>query len=304
MKRNIEEAVKMYSGDKAFMVFVDKLEKNLVKFNATFLGIDELFKNDGIDNFSHLPKEIPVRAKFALLFRKLSELLEMIKVQDFSWNRQVYGETTVLITENIYYILLQRYKELFHSTGGGGENEPPYDLDLHITEISTGKIDSDYMNSRFDKYLKVCLDGKSKKAIEDVLQELYKSFAILPEMEQKFAEEFIKDVQLGNIIPEQGKTFRDYITEYIRRDKDDKILRFAETFGLDEEMLRKIMNLHLTEDTLNEFARFDKLKATADDTKVKTYFEAKQGSPISVFKARTFFSNYLSEFILSDGFDL
>ena len=32
MKRNIEEAVKMYSGDKEYMVFVDKLEKNLKKF--------------------------------------------------------------------------------------------------------------------------------------------------------------------------------------------------------------------------------------------------------------------------------
>ncbi len=40
MKANIEEAVKIYAGDKAFMVFVDKLDKNL---KATTLFVVFLF---------------------------------------------------------------------------------------------------------------------------------------------------------------------------------------------------------------------------------------------------------------------
>ncbi|MCD8372855.1 MAG: HsdR family type I site-specific deoxyribonuclease, partial [Clostridia bacterium] len=264
MKRNIEDAVKMYSGDKAYMVFVDKLEKNLEVFNALYLEIKELFENENIEDFSHLPNDKAVKAKFASKFNELNKMLEMIKVQDFTWKQSVYGDTKVLITEQIYLTLLQRYKELTIRvpTEGGTYEEPPYDLDSHITEISTGKIDADYMNSRFDKYLKVKLDGESKKNIEMALQALYKSFAMLPEEEQKYAEIFIKDVQLGNLIPEGGKTFRDYITEYMRKAKDDQIHRFAETFGIDEAMLREIMSLHPTEETLNEYGKYDKIKNT------------------------------------------
>ena len=161
-----------------------------------------------------MPEDVSVKAKFAERFNKLSSLLEIIKVQDFTWKKDTYEKTKVLITEEVYYTLLQRYKELFRPTGVGGGEEPPYDLDPHITEISTGKIDADYINSRFDKYLKIKIDGDSKQNIESSLQEFYKAFAMLSEEEQNFADMFIKDVQLGNLIPEKGNTFRDYIFTY------------------------------------------------------------------------------------------
>lgn len=304
MEKNIAEAVKMYSGDKAFMVFVEKLKPNLEKLNAVYTEIKELFDNEGIPDFAHLPMEIAVRAKFAQLFRILYNLLEMVKVQDFTWKQPVYDEVTVLLTQPIYITLLQRYRELFGPGGDGGTGEPPYDLDPHITEISTGKIDADYMNNRFDKYYKLKTDGDSKTAIEKALQELYKSFAMLPEEEQRFAEVFIHDIQMGNVVPEAGKTFRDYVTEYIRRDKDDKIHRFAETFGLEEAMLRDIMMLHPSEETINEFGRYDTLKATADLANVTAYYANTTGEAISTFGAKSRFDILLREFILSGGFDL
>lgn len=303
MKRNIEEAVKMYSGDKAYMVFVDKLEENLKKFNALYTKIKELFENEGIENYAHLPEEVAVRAKFAQLFNELSATLEMVKVQGFTWKKSVYESTKVLLNEQEYHILLQRYKELFKHREGG-EEEPPYDLDPHLTEISTGKIDADYINSRFDKYLKLKLNSDSESNTQSALQELYKSFAMLSEEEQKYADMFIKDVQLGNVIPEQGKYFRDYISEYMKRAKDDQIFRFAETFGISESLLREMMALHLSEDTINEFGRYDKLKTTVDIEKVKIYFKKTTGEDLSTFTARSKFDNLLRQFILSGGFDL
>ena len=106
MKANIEEAVKIYAGDKAFMVFVDKLDKNLKLFNDTYLEIKHLFESEGIADFMHLPEDMSVKAKFALLFNTLSKLLEMIKVQGFTWKKAAKGEFSVDITEEIYYILL------------------------------------------------------------------------------------------------------------------------------------------------------------------------------------------------------
>ena len=303
MKCNIEEAVKTYSGDKAYNVFVDKLPKNLLIFNETFNDIKELFENEGIDDFSHLPENVAVRAKFAKLFNELAFTLEMIRVQGFSWSRSQYGKITVIISEETYLILLQRYREMLIPRGDSDE-EPPYDLNPHITELSTGKIDADYMNSRFEKYLKVKLDGQSVEIIEGALQELYKSFALLPEEEQKFAKVFIDDVKLGNLVPDNDKTFRDYISEYIKAAKDDQIHRFAEVFGLDEEKLRDLVEAHVTEDNINEFDRFGKLKATADAQKIIAYFEKETKEKLSLFKANSKFNNFLRKFILSGGFDI
>lgn len=36
-------------------------------------------------------------------------------------------------------------KELFSNQGlGGGDDDVPYDIDTHLTEINTGRIDRDY----------------------------------------------------------------------------------------------------------------------------------------------------------------
>lgn len=305
MKANIEEAVKIYAGDKAFMVFVDKLDKNLKLFNDKYLEIKHLFESEGIADFMHLPEDMSVKAKFALLFNTLSKLLEMIKVQGFTWKKAAKGEFSVDITEEIYYILLQRYKELLVPVGPGPGAEPPYDISSYITEIGTGKIDADYINSRFEKYLKLKKrTGESQEIVASALQEVYKSFAMLSEEEQKYANIFIKDVQMGNVEPEEGKTMKDYIAEYMRRAKDDQIFRFAEQFGLDDNLLREMMSLHLNEENINEFGRFDKLKASANMDKVKEYFETSTGEKLSIFKARSKFDNLLRHFIISNGFDL
>lgn len=308
MKANIEEAVKIYAGDKAFMVFVDKLDKNLKVFNDTYLEIKYLYDNEGIKDFMHLPQDIAVRAKFALLFNILNKYLEMIKVQGFTWKKAAKGELSVDITEEIYYVLLQRYKELIVPGPGPGPEppeEPPYDISSYITEIGTGKIDADYINSRFEKYLKLKgRDGESQEIVDSALQEVYKSFAMLSEEEQKYANIFIKDVQMGNIEPEEGKTMKDYIAEYMRRAKDDQIFRFSEQFGLDDSLLREMMSLHLNEENINEFGRFDKLKASANMEKVKAFFESATGEKLSIFKARSKFDNLLRSFIISNGFDL
>lgn len=309
MKSNIEEAVKIYAGDKAYMVFVDKLDKNLKIFNDTFLEIKDLFESDGIKDFMHLPKDMAVKAKFALLFNTLNKKLEMIKVQGFTWQKTKKGELSVDITEENYCVLLQRYKELSLFKPGFETNseqeETPYDISSYITEIRTGKIDADYINSRFEKYLKIKdRDGESQEVVDSLLQEVYKSFAMLSEEEQKFANIFIKDVQMGDIEPEEGKTLKDYIAEYMRKAKDDQIFRFSERFGIDDSLLREMMSLHLNEDNINEFGRLGKLKKTLDLAKAIDYFKSTTGEDLKPSDARFKFYNLLRQFITSNGFDI
>lgn len=316
MARNIEAAVKLYSGDKPLGLFVDKLDKNLEKINALFIEIKDLFESASIDDFSRLPDEISERKQFAKLFKELNDYLEAAYVQGFYWDKLSYdfidaetkGRTTiqVLMDETTYKTLVLRYKELFEPgpDPGPDTDDLPYDIDPYLTSINTETIDVDYMNSRFDKYLKLLYQGTDAGAIQQAEDELHKTFATLTQEEQKYANLFLHDIQRGDVKPDDGKTLRDYITEYMTRAKDDQLHRLASVLGLDEDRLRAIMALHLDERKINEFGRLDDLKATVDKQKAKAYFEKIESEPIIPPKVPMKIDKLLREFILSGGFDI
>jgi len=315
MERNIEDAVKLYSGDKPTGLFVEKLSHNLNKMNGIYNDIYELFENAGIKDFTELPKDKAERGQFAKLFKELNEYLEAAKIQGFKWSKLKYAfgkgknKTTIamLFDEKTYLILALRYKELFSGDGlgGGGTDDIPYEIDGYLTEIDTGKIDADYMNSRFDKYIKMIKDKDAdNEQIQAVLNDLHKSFASLTQEEQKYANIFLHDVQRGNITIEANKTFRDYISEYKSNAKNDEIKKISSILGLDEAKLREMMNSGKSENNINEYGHFDDLKATIDKAKAKQYFEKIEGKSIPQFKVNIRAANLLRKFILSGGFEI
>lgn len=311
MEKNIELAVKLYSGEKAWGLFVQHLPENLKAMNDIFKEISDLFKNAGIDNFEKLPDDITVCRKFAKCLRELNDHLEAAKIQGFKWEISSYRDDEsgqkidMLFDEQTYLILVLRYKELSPGGGSGGNDDVPYDLVSYITEIDTGIIDSDYMNSRFDKYIKLLeLDGATQESIDDAESELHKTFATLSQEEQKYANIFLHDIQRGDVKVDKGKTLRDYITEYIAKAKDDQVHRISTVLGLDETLLRSIMSLKLNINNINEFGRFDELKKSVDKAKAKQYFEAVEGTTIIPPKVNIKVDNLLREFILSGGIDI
>lgn len=318
MEQNVSKAVKLYSGDRPIGLFVEKLSYNLGKLNAVFDDIAYLFKNAGIPDFEKLPADGTVRAKFASLFRDFNGYLEAAKIQGFRWDKHTYSfkdeesgnsiEITMEFDENAFLILAQRYKELSAASSddpGSQDIDIPYDLVGYLTEIDTGVIDADYMNSRFDKYLKLIRqEGSSEESIEQAKAELHKTFAALTQEEQKYANIFLHDIERGDVIAEDGKTLRDYITEYQFRAKDDQIHRFATIFGLDEDKLRNMMGLNLNEATINEFGRFDELKKSVDKTKAKAFFEAYEQTKLIPPKVNMKTDQLLRQFILTGGFEV
>ena len=312
MARNIRSAVKLYSGDKPLGLFVDKLEKNIKSMNNVYHDIDDLYKAAGIINFEKLPYEPAAKARFAILFKLFQEYLDAAKIQGFIWEKKEYyfkqddGSQTVVsldFDKQIYMTLLQRYKELTHERSDGLD-DVPYDIDTYITEINTGAIDADYMNTNFKKWLKQLQDGDTKEAIEQTLNELHKSFASMTQEEQKYAKMFLHDVESGEIKIEEGKTLKDYITEYQVNARNDQIHRFAVCIGVDEDKLRALMALHVTEANINEFGRFDELKASVDLSIARQYFEQIEGKKIPSFKLTLKLDNLLRKFILADGFEI
>ena len=322
-QKNVEDAVKLYSGDRPFGLFVDKLKDNLRNLNNTYQDIQQLFINADIPDFSHLPDEIPVKQKFAKLFKQMNEYIEAAELQGFTWDKRSYliepeagdeaegdtGEETVIdvqLDERDFKTMAQRYKELAptkEETEAAG-SDLPYEIDGYLTTIDTEMIDSEYMNSRFEKWIKeLNLSGPNAEITKRAEAELHSSFASLTQDEQKYANIFLHDIQRGDVKVEPGKSLRDYITEYMARADSDRIHRFSETFGLDEEKLRGLKEMTLTEGNINEYGRFDALKETVDKGKAKAYFEKHEGRRLPPPKVTIKIDSALRDFILDDKCD-
>lgn len=311
MERNINAAVKLYSGDRPLGLFVQHLIDNLKQMNELFESITDLFADSGIENFEKLPDDTSACRKFAKDFNEFNSYLEAAKIQGFKWNVLSYvdeetGEVIdVTIDENTYLILVLRYKELTGGGGGTGGDDVPYDLAGYITEIDTGLIDADYMNSRFDKYIKLLsVEGTTKEAIEQAETELHKTFATLSQEEQKYANIFLHDIQRGDVKVAEGKSLRDYINEYLSKARNDQIHRISVAIGVDENMLRNVMGLKLNENNLNEFGRYDELKKTVDKAKAKEYFEKVEGTKIIPPKVNVKVDKLLRDFIINGGYEI
>ena len=317
MKCNIEAAVKLYSGDRPLDMFVQKLPENIALMDTRLQEILMVFEAAGVGDLSKLPASQEARRKFAKEFVELNEFLEAAKVQGFTWEQDTYefreepkegsqlSESVLVqpvIDERTYLVLVQRYKELFSDGTPGDAPDAPYELDGHITEIDTGLIDSDYMNSNFEKWLK-CLE-QDDEGLAAAREELHRSFASLSQDDQRFAELFLHDVERGDAILEKGMTLRDYITSYACKAKNAQVQRVVEALGIDGDLLTAMVALDLTESNINEFGRFDDLKDSIDKVRAKAFFEQKEGKDLPPFKVNTRAAALLKRFILKGGFDV
>ncbi len=313
MEQHINDAVKLYSGDRPIGIFVDRLENNLEAMNELAAEITQLFNTAGVQNFEKLPEDDATCAKFADLFKTFNQHLEAAKVQGLHWNELTHSfgegddkhELTLEIDEQTYLSLVLRYKELAGKgeDGDGEGGDVPFDISGHLTEIDTGKIDADYMNSRFDKYLKELNQHQDQASIESTLNELHKSFASLTQSEQKYAKLFLHDLQRGDAELIESHSFRDYINDYKDNAESAQFSAVVNALGLDKKMLVALVGDNVNEKNLNNFGRFDALKDTVDKNKAKAFFEKQEGVVIPPFKLNIRIDKFLKQFILEQADD-
>ena len=278
MQRNIERAVKLYSGDRPMGLFVDNLDKLIDKMNVCFADIADIFKRAGMADFATNPDDETACAKFVKLFNQLNDHLHAARLLGFVWEKLSYDviqeddsviTATLNFDQETYDKLLARYKDLFKESlsGGSGSDDVPFDLRSHINEIETDKIDQNYMNARFEKWLKAIGSIEETAALE----ELHYSFATLSKEDQRFAELFLHDVQSGDIKLDPNLALSDYITTYKQKDANDKVLKVIKGLGLDGDLLRALLARKYTSENL-DLGRLNDLKATVDREKAKAYF--------------------------------
>lgn len=324
MKRNIEQAIRLYSGDRPLGIMADSLDVHIQAINAAYAQIKYLFKVAGVEDYSKLPDDKSVQGEFAKLFKDLNQHLNAAKVQGFTWEipqdmeieevetghsdhnavveKQASCEAPLSLDETTFGALLQRYKEIYRTpTPGTPTEEVTFEIDPYIISINTGAIDTEYMNSRFKKYLRA-LNASELEQVQ-ALEELHRSFATLTQEEQDVAGRFLRDVQRGTTQVDEDKPLRDYITEYMTKEKNDRIHRFADAFGLDENILREIMNKFMPGDIIPP-GPYEQLVQSVDKSKAKAWLEADEGKPIQSFRINMRIDSTLRKFIEIGGFDI
>lgn len=290
MKQNIDDALEVYV-DRPLGVFVDKLEQNLNNINSLFLHIRDIFQSHNIMNFEKLPETREDRNMFAKDFSKMTHLLEAAKLQGFLWEKTRYefqhGETYTYVSmeldENTYLILLQRYRELFdRDSSGGDETVFDYPIDTYITETGTGTIDAEYLNSRFERFIKnLYTEGPGSELTRTALRELHKTFAMLSRTDQRTAIVILHDIQSGDLHLEAGKTIQDYISEYQLKELYGQISILHDATGLNISMMTNILKGDVDERNINEFNRFDNLKLTLDLQKTRIFVSKVEGNNVA-----------------------
>lgn len=316
MRQNIERAVKLYSGDRPFGLFANKLLSNMEMCNSLFKQMVLLFEADDIRDFNRLPEGQAARGKFASLFNEFHGYLEACKIQGFTLGMTyVLGEfdpdvdaresLEVVFNEQQINALIQRYKELRGKSDGPKPPDVPYDIKGYLIDIDTGLIDNRYMNENFTKWHKALEQGNvSSEELETLFENLHRSFASLSQEDQRFAELFIHDIQMGNVDVEPGMTLRDYITQYARRAQNNQLDKLVDALGVNRERVELLLKMNINEGNINDFGRFDDLKQTVDRAKAQAYFEEKEGAALPPYKIPMRIDALLRRFLIQGGFDL
>lgn len=307
MEQNINDALDVYV-DRPLGVFVDKLEKNLCNINQRFLSIRDIFHSQKIMNYEKLPEGREDRNMFAKCFSEMTHLLEAAKLQGFVWEKSeyefqhgnTYTKVKMELNEQTYLILLQRYRELFQAGGGGDPKEPwEYTIDTYITETGTGTINADYIDSKFQKFIKnLYTEGPGSEMTKAAFEELCKTFATLSQKDQRTALIILHDIQSGDLHLEQGKTINDYIAEYQISELKKQIMNLSEATDINASQLINIMSSNVDEKNLNEYNRFENLKLTLNLQKTREFLVRVTGSACPPFLVMPKMDQILRKFIL------
>ncbi|MDV4424683.1 restriction endonuclease subunit R [Enterococcus faecium] len=307
MEQNIEEAIELYSGKQAKGLFVEKLYNNLEKLNDIFEEIKSVFNISGIENFSHLP-EVPGEIKqFVNLYNQLIHCYESAMIQGFTWAKstyeiQDYEPITVVITEYEFNILAQRYSEIEREPRDGNDSIA-YDIDYQLPEGSRSRINYEYLNTNFKKYMNI-KEERDSNLIQSLLNDLHRTFAQLPVELQPYAEMILNDVNNGELVIKEGWEFTDYLNEYQLSEEDDFIQDLVDSTNINEALLREMLDLRLTEVNINEYSRFDKLKSSVNVGHFSGYIEKNLGKMVIPIKVNMLIDRLLRAFLLEGVFDV
>ena len=278
MKRNLNEALKLYCQGDYSGVEVGDINENIDTLNATYKRICAIFDHNKIKNFECLPKSDEDRQMFRKEFYILKSTLRAAMLQGFKWNNE-YGAKADF-DEKTYRILTMRYKDLPSNRGGGGATaKPGYVLNTDLSSMEMDKIDAAYLEAQFKIVTMKDISNIEKDAKKmAAIHEMEANLGVLSEVQQRYARQILKDIKDESLEVVEGKTFLQYIQEYQERAICSSIHAFAANVGIDES---EMYALYVSAGAHSvDILRLEHLEKTADPEKLKDHYGG------TVFKAR------------------
>ena len=328
MKKNVEEAVKTYSGENTQGVFVNKLPQNLKKMEDTYDEIKDLFVKAGVPDFSSLPDDEATVAKFVKLYNKFNAYLDAAKVQGFQWDKTNYqimeseigqpepkeeplsDETTATVKASVsfgvphdaFQAITQRYVGIVQpkpgsGTGPGPSTIPPFEIDIHLVENHMDKIDEAYLQKFFKAYIdSLKATGEGSEESKKALEELYSEFAKLRTDHQRLAKNIISDIQTGKLNVDSDFSLRDLITQYAKAEQDNKTKQFCDNLGIDVDKFNEIAK-GINKDNPDEDGKLSAIISLAQPDKAKAYFLQRDKVDYSGWKVNSLVREYVTKFV-------
>ena len=327
MKKNVEEAVKTYSGENTQGVFVNKLPANLKKMEQTYEEIKDLFEKAGCSDFSALPEDEATVAKFVKLYNKFNAYLDAAKVQGFQWDRKDYpvmeseigkpevkevpvsdGTTATVmasvsfgVPQDAFQKITQRYAGIVKTTSGTGTGSgttiPPFEIDINLVENHMDKIDEAYLQKFFKAYIdSLKATGEGSEESKKALEELYSEFAKLSTDNQRLARNIISDIQTGKLKVDNDFSLRDLITQYAKNEQDNKTEQFCDNLGIDVDKFNGLVE-GINKDNPDEGGKLSAIINLVIHEKAKAYFLQRDKEDYSDWKVKSLVREYVTNFV-------
>lgn len=316
MEQNIKEAFALYSNKNESISFTIGLKERLLEANRLFSdtgNIKDIFESYNIYNFEKLTDSDDYNLRFVELFQKLYRILEPARFQYFTWKEPYCDYRTTEGTieriyldfdEQTYNALKARYNDVVSKIRNILKDEDkeidlPFEIDTRISEIETGIIDENWINKLFIELKSEEQNNSAIDKLSKIKQELNKYMSSFDDERQKIGIDIINNYdkyafEYANV------NIIEIIEDQILRKNNEKISKFAKSFGLNEDMLKELM-LNANKDNLNEFGKFEELLATKDDQLIIEYYK-KRPNPINKeFLAIAEFNKLAREFVLGES---
>lgn len=325
MKRNIEFAIRKYSGGEKVDIIVVPLAVHIAKVNAVYEEIKALFESCGHGDFARLPEDKVIRAKFVRAMNKLIRNLIAARAQGFKFEDsemtalnpetgvvevieldretgEIMSETCELTSDKLNK-LLNRYIEIDHNCKNEGDYVP-YDIDVHVTTLSTEKIDADYIDKKFHDYIDAVRGNASTEAQEKALDDLHSQFPYLKEDDQVLADRLIQDIQTGEFKVREGWHFGDYLNEAKNAKEEKTLLKVTSILGIDPTDVRKLRQSHPTEVEIDAYGRYDAILKQVNRVSAKEELSKALGTEIKSKDIMRLANVLLRRYVLIGAFDV
>jgi len=264
MDQNIKDAVKNYSGDRPFDLFVPKNYDIISGINYDKEEIDKTLREEGVLNIKKEFVDLEDKLEFIKKYNKLNKNVMIGRIQGIDFGCEYKDEDIVdnkgiiknNLTEEHYYALKKKKDIVLKSLPKKNLESILVDIDYFYQEGISEKIDYEYMNSNFEKF--VALVEKNEQT-DTAIRNLKNSFSDLSEKARECAEMILIDFNTGKTKITPGKKFMDYIDECVLSKERFKMLKITNAFGINENLFADMMKQKNNEDNIGYNGTFDSL---------------------------------------------